>query len=72
MIKLVVGNKVSFYPIIGEKMSDSEHSSVDSYRHLQRAETPKLGSLKSLASPTSPHSVVGFNRYFINIELLNY
>ncbi|KAJ8676070.1 hypothetical protein QAD02_011856 [Eretmocerus hayati] len=59
MIKIAVGNKVSFYPVIGEKFLETEQVSGDSF-HLQRSETPQR--LRPITSPTSPHHSLVFNR----------
>jgi hypothetical protein len=68
MIRITVGNKLSFYPIVGEKVVEIEQLSADSF-HLQRAETPQY--LRSVSSPTSPHSLI-FNRYLMIILICRY
>lgn len=60
MIRLIVGNKVSFYPIIGERAFETEQSILDSFHQIQRSETPQ--NLRHLGSPTSIHSI-RLNRY---------
>ncbi|KAL7303129.1 hypothetical protein TKK_0004340 [Trichogramma kaykai] len=58
-IRITVGNKITFYPIIGEKIND-ESQNGDSFHQLQRSNTP-LG-LRSFDSSSSPHSFIGFNK----------
>lgn len=59
MLRLTVGNKVSFYPVIGEKNSENPQLTSDSFHQLQRCETPQR--LRDVTSPTSPHSLL-FNK----------
>ncbi|XP_014207554.1 uncharacterized protein LOC106638742 [Copidosoma floridanum] len=54
MIKIVIGNKASFYPVIGEKVLSDDCDSISSSHHLQSSETPQ--HLKSVGSSTSPQS----------------
>lgn len=60
MIRITVGNKVSFYPIIGEKGTETEQYGSESFMQLQRSETPQY--LRSVSTPSSPHHSV-INRY---------
>ena len=60
MIRIMVGNKILFYPIIGERCSDNEQCS-DSFNQGLRCETP-YSNLRSLSPTTPPPHSFGFNR----------
>lgn len=62
MIRILVGNKVSFYPIIGEKGLQMSKFGSDSALNLHRSETPQFSRM-SLSTPTSPHHSLTMTRY---------